>query len=1523
MYCESSDADGGAAVPSVSPTDTLCATAARRRNLSRSGAKVRKLTPSPKTPNQYRPVRVIEREVMVSVTEEDEEELAEQPTRTRWSPTSRLRQQPRYYLESASPVSRKVQYCRSPEVHEYTKESSGSYRGQRREWKIQADGTVVNLGTDQAASVMTARAGDAMQAPEAVLRLPESVMAAGGRATAFNKVVCSPAPHDSNVITVLEQQTKGGQQQQIIQVIEDCSCFDTEPKPQTPPQPKAQTSPCNECLDEMYFYGQAEQARPVSGGAMSPAQVRVLQEAAYQETNDERLRPLQLRQEHVDDRLKPLQLRQEHVRDVAQEVRYDPPPVRPMPRSRESNLGAIAEPAIRIIHEERLIDPNAPVKKEEPVLGHSPKEAAPAAASAGKEEPKSDFVMDPSIIPVKSLSEVRIIQDFPKFDVPASVRIIPSAASAGGSRPSSVKIGQGGVPEAIPVPYEPLHILKEERRFEAVNLIRDSQRSDSQHRLVKKERSLDSSPEGRRRNASRELGRKLSHTHVHHTLSNQSQASLAREDISDDERRKKRLALVPYDQRGRASRRSSHEAYRARSYERPRGTGPPPSIHIQSRRRPAGLHIALERPEPPRSPSPDRTRRDKFPPDRPRDPRAPDRRMFERILSRSPSPFDPKLRPPEVPPIDARSAPMEEVARHAWKQYSQEYQRYLSNLAEWNRQQELLRSQLGNLESGSSGGDSDEARSVPSQRADQEQGPMRIRIAVSRNSLRCGRSATASPSDMSPLSSPRPGSKHTVCTESISLIDTVKGPEPPRCSSHIEANRQRKARAAEEAELEASFEERPDRRVHMTPLCSEHMSYRAFSSNSPQTRPPPRSATKKATPLSRLLPVMPVTKHYMERIDFPDSPERRQIPPRKNRRQFVYPVLQQMGIPKDFLVYFLVSMATLASIFAVIGVFSKHERSLSEHATQNAPAAVPLPNGNSSVFVGYKRHAKTVSRFDVCKSADCQREGSYLASHLSWAIEPCADFRAFVCNKPGPAPLMTLEQGVAREVRRKSPRAEIMPLKHLHDRCMKVGSRNWSQLRAAFALLSLDGWPFQDSRDLNHDLVWEVAAALERRLGASTLVSMSVQPQSKVVVLAKVKAWPQSRDKVMESHFAKYAKALRPSTEDAEKRAAEVLSFSRKIGALPDQHPGKRSRSSASPYSRFVSLLGLGVDREVLFSEEMTSQLTREVNGTAPHEVLNYQGLLAAEKMSLLLPGAKVSEEACWRLVRDVLPELYLYAAYREKGSVLKDAADVTESIRSNVVLYVNAASWMEASVRKQAVERLRGLRVLAFVPAWFSDANRVHAEFGSLPHPSMDNGPLAYVTLKEHTHGRQLRGEAWPVPPDSSECAFDGSLRTMYMPLLAANMTKVRSSPLMLARVPTLGAHLAACMMHVVTAQADQWWGGRSLRKLVPLRKCVNASRGGDALLNRMAALAPTHSVYSSRLRSTGAAEGREYRLQHAENVTAEQMFFIHFARAQCHGPAQLVNVPLKNYEPFRRAFGCHPGVRMSPAKTCRFWAS
>lgn len=1455
MFYESSDtlsrdaddvwSDG---LDAVAPTDTLCATAARRRSQQRSGSRTRRLTPMPQATasgRAYRPVRVHEHEVMVSVSEDEEA-----PRGTHVHRMSAVPPNYRRYDAEGRESSRKVQYSRMPG------QNSGACL--RADWKIQADGTLMNVAHQPGETIHGERRSPA----------------------AFD------AQHEGNIFAVLEQ-NKGGPSRQVIQVIEDCSCFSPEPKPPTPPQ----SLPCRECLDEMYL-GQAEQARAASpsSGALSSGQIHVGQEVTV-------------------DHSRSVQVKQEHILGPAKA------------RSNESKLGAVIKPDIHIIHEERLVDPNAPPQKEEPVapLPETAKEGASAATAeppgtAGKDEPKitkSDAIADPSIIPVKSLSDVRFIQDFPKFDVPPSVRIIHSAASASSGRLSSMRLAPEGLPGSATQVSEPLHILKEERRFEAVNLIQGGKQNSSRQRQTLSQKGAGSDfenisdtpdkkgeakPGTPQRKSSHGLGSKLSHTHVHHTWSNNSEAAL-RLDEGEDHGGGRRSAREPTEQRPRLSRRPSYESNHGRSHDRPWDSPQPPTFTIQSRRRPAGLHINLTQPE---------------------------------------------LAPSQRPPVEShskdykRSADMEEVARHAWEQYSREYKRYLSNLADWNEQQEILRNQLGNFDGGSAGADSEGTLSSRSQPAGQEEEPMRIRIALSGNSLRRGRSGSSpGPSNVPPQGPPKEDgpSKHTVCAESITLIETVEPPDPPRCTSHIEANRERKERAAEEEEFEATFEERADRRVHMTPLCTEHMSYRAFSSNSPTRAPPSRPPTPRGTPLSRLAPVLPVTKHYMERVDFPDDlePLRRQIPPRKNRRHFMYPVFPQFqtGVPRDFFIYFLVSMATLASIFAAIGVFSKHERDISERLTQNAPMAGVVIN-RSSHLGGFKRRAAPKNIVDVCKSADCEREGRYMAGHLNWAVEPCADFQAFACNKRGPEPLKFLEQSVAGQLLRKSPLEEIVPLKYIYNYCMKADGRSWDHLRAALSLLRLDGWPFEDSSNLTRGLAWDVAAQLERYLGLGSLFSISVQPRSKVLALSKAYVWPQSHDKVMKDEFIKYAKAIRKSIREIDQRANEVVGFARKLENVRDHQPRQRTRPSDSPYARFVSLLGLGAYSDgvdLLFSKELATTLDEELENAEPHAVMNYQGFIAAQKVSPLLPGASVTKDICWRVTRDALPEMYLYAAYRAVGRVLRESANMTETIRNNLVLYLNSASWMDTSVREKAVERLHRLRVLAFVPPWFADNSQVREIFGSLPQVNMDNGPLDFLALKEHTHKGQLLGSAWPVPLESSRCVFDEPLHTLYVPLLAANMSQVQSLPLLQSRLPRLGLQLAACMMRVVTAQAGHWWGERSLRRLEPLRKCV-AVQGTvtrpstrDALLDRLAAMLPVHSIYSGRLRD--GARQHEYRLKHAENITSDQMFFIYFAASQCHEQARMVNVPLQNYDVFRRAFGCRTGDRMSPHKTCRFWTT
>ncbi|CAN7988541.1 unnamed protein product [Ixodes pacificus] len=805
---------------------------------------------------------------------------------------------------------------------------------------------------------------------------------------------------------------------------------------------------------------------------------------------------------------------------------------------------------------------------------------------------------------------------------------------------------------------------------------------------------------------------------------------------------------------------------------------------------------------------------------------------------------------------------------------------------------------------------------------------MRIRIAVSTNNLR--RNRPVAPSSTRPTQN----GKRSVSTESISLIE-CRDPERQLLVNRVEVNRAHKVRVPTAQPEPTIFNEMDDSRVRVTALCKEHMSLRGMSV--PSSRPSPsmgRSAVDHG-----LMGTTPGTytdgKYYSQAVGSPERQGPNPTSSRKIRRHIMYAPQLKTGVPRDFLVYFLVSMATLASIFAAIGVFSKPDSGehLDENPVQNSPGPISRGNPREPVVLRRNRRPPRTNNFGVCKSLECQREGVALASMLDWALDPCADFQAFACRSTRATPLQEMERHVGIQLQQRPLAAPLVHLQRLRRECLEVKGRSWNQLRGLLDSLALEGWPFSDSSNLSRDRVWEVAASLQRRLGITSLLAVSLQPGSEVLVRKAAPAWSRDEEDLMASRYHTFAGSLRgESAIDRSSQAAQVVQLARELSDLPSQSPTERAQFDDSPYKLFfASLFDVNDNRTrgqpaVLFSRQLAYRLTQLLGQAEPHVVLNYQGFLATLSVEPLLPDMNASETRCWRLVEDALPELFLYAAFRSRRSVMAALSNMTESVKRNVMLYVNSASWMEAGVRRESVERLRELRVHAFAPSWFWAADRVRVQFDMLSQVGSGQGIAAVAAFKEHAQNRLLRGDAWPLAPRDSHCVYDSWLRTLYLPLLAANLSGSLDEPLTLARLPRMGTHLAACLLHVVISGAGRWWGARTVRNLEPLRKCVafQAPQGidPDPLLERLAALAPVHSLYDELQRARGIRDS-EYRLPHAENVTSKQLFFIYYGISQCHVSPEQVNLPLQNSEPFRKAFGCRTGTFMAPANTCRFWAS
>ncbi|CAN7990433.1 unnamed protein product [Ixodes hexagonus] len=782
---------------------------------------------------------------------------------------------------------------------------------------------------------------------------------------------------------------------------------------------------------------------------------------------------------------------------------------------------------------------------------------------------------------------------------------------------------------------------------------------------------------------------------------------------------------------------------------------------------------------------------------------------------------------------------------------------------------------------------------------------VRIRIAVSANNLRRNRSPECQDTDR------QPGVNRAEVSRSHKLRASTEQPEP------------------------TIFNEVEDNRVHVTALCKEHMSLRGVTVPPSLPSPPAGRSAAGHGSMVATTGTYAEGKHYGDSFGRTERPGPNPTLSRKLRRHIMYAPQLKTGVPRDFLVYFLVSMTTLASIFAAIGVFSQHESSehLDENPLQNSPGPSYSVNFSEPLSLRLSRRLTKTKNFSVCKTIECQREGAYLASTLNWALDPCADFHAFVCRSSRATRLQEVEQRVAVRLRQPSLSAPLVHLQRLRRECLEPKGRSWSQLRGLLDVLALEGWPFADSRNVSHDRVWEVAANLERRLGIASLLAVSRQPGSKLLVLNTAPVWSRGEDDFMTSRYHKFAGALRGEPAiDTLSQATQVVQLARELSDLPSKSSMVRTRIRDSPYKLFLSSLINTSDSEdqghldVLFSRQLASQLTKLLDRVEPHVILNYQGFLVSLSVEPLLPGANSSEPQCWRLVEDALPELFLYAAFLDQRSVMAAVSNMTDTVKRNVMLYVNSASWMEASVRRESVERLRELRVHAFVPPWFWAANRVRVQFGKLTQVGSSKGITAMAAFKEQSQGRLLRGDAWPTAPTDSRCAYDSSMRTVYLPLLAANLSGSPAEPLTLTRLPRMGPQLAACLLHVVTSGAGRWWGARTVRNLQPLRKCVVSQAPEEAdpdqLLEQLAALAPVHNIYDERVRAR-SAQDRDYRLQHAENVTSAQLFFVYYGMAQCHASPERVNLPLQNYEPFRKAFGCRIGTFMAPANTCRFWAA
>ncbi|KAH7966315.1 hypothetical protein HPB49_015281 [Dermacentor silvarum] len=159
-----------------------------------------------------------------------------------------------------------------------------------------------------------------------------------------------------------------------------------------------------------------------------------------------------------------------------------------------------------------------------------------------------------------------------------------------------------------------------------------------------------------------------------------------------------------------------------------------------------------------------------------------------------------------------------------------------------------------------------------------------------------------------------------------------------------------------------------------------------------------------------------------------------------------------------------------------------------------------------------RRHKARGLASAVCVSSGCLRDASYLSTLLSWdRVDPCVDFYAFVCDRwtsqytastPTSFPqtfdddyASFLESKVRSMMINKSLASDsLQPIRHLYDKCIsitRIDDEGWDPLLELMFDVSLEGFPLTPPVRSSKS-VWEMAAKVLRKTGASALVAVGV-----------------------------------------------------------------------------------------------------------------------------------------------------------------------------------------------------------------------------------------------------------------------------------------------------------------------------------------------------------------------------------------------------------------------------------------------
>ncbi|KAH6938529.1 hypothetical protein HPB50_010275 [Hyalomma asiaticum] len=582
----------------------------------------------------------------------------------------------------------------------------------------------------------------------------------------------------------------------------------------------------------------------------------------------------------------------------------------------------------------------------------------------------------------------------------------------------------------------------------------------------------------------------------------------------------------------------------------------------------------------------------------------------------------------------------------------------------------------------------------------------------------------------------------------------------------------------------------------------------------------------------------------------------------------------------------------------------------------------------------------------------------------------------------------SLEYGLYAMLEDKSQDSKSLEwLRNLMDKCMdekQIEGDGWDSLLQLMSDASVG--PFPITPPVRSSLcAWKAAGRLLRKTGTSALLGIAVvaaplNSPKNILAVGPPEA-PRHGAMSTDSVVNLYTNAIYSAVKALKKRfvpAGYLLDIAKFVAdyekAISHSVVGEGYRmsttNSSSPIAKFLS--GIFYDRWPEYMDNMSSnvlitspnivrRIIQLVEKTRRHTAINFLALRLMIQVSPFIPHADLTPlygtlitgrptmpslrwKICLRAVEGALaPLMYAsYFTYRNLHASASQFADFVGEAAQEFLYGVDGSSHFSVFSKAAFRDVLTNTRFRVLGPSWITDGAATEDYIQALPtirpaHTALQSYTGVYEATFLHSLSRSF-SQQWARSMFATDCWYRLNPRTLYVPLLAFNVTLWSHPSTKSLQASRAGFRVQKCILEMLLENAASannqqlWWLDEATkRKLESTEACLERTVGRGNVREPLAVLKRSLSarLANEHFQRGVKASGRPLKLYlpNGEVLTETQLFFVLLVLQSCErAPAADAlprlelewNAALANNPKMAAAFGCARGSQMNPLRQC-----